>query len=77
MAGQSVRLTAQVQGLGPYFKLKMNLQNMGSKPVNDLEMTFSANPALYTLRLRVLQAGANMRATAAIAPAANASARPA
>ena len=26
-----MRLTAQVQGLGPRFKLKLNLQNTGSK----------------------------------------------
>ena len=27
----ALRLTAQVQGLGPRFKLKLNLQNTGSK----------------------------------------------
>lgn len=53
-AGQSVRLTAQVQGLGPVFKLKLNLQNMGNKPIQDLEMTFSASDVLYNLQTRVL-----------------------
>lgn len=53
--GLTVRLTAQVQGLGPLFKLKLNLQNTGNKPVQDLDVTFSANPVLYKLHSRVLQ----------------------
>ncbi|KAJ1632773.1 bardet-Biedl syndrome 1 family protein [Pavlovales sp. CCMP2436] len=53
--GTSVRLTAQVQGLGPLFKLKLNLQNMGSKPIHELEMSLSGNPMLYRLRTRVLK----------------------
>ncbi|KAG8470997.1 hypothetical protein KFE25_009418 [Diacronema lutheri] len=53
--GQSVRLTAGVQGLGPLFKLRLNLQNLGNKPVVDLEMTFSANTMLYKLHTHVLQ----------------------
>lgn len=43
-----------MQGLGPLFKLKLNLQNMGTKPIQDLEMTFAANPMLYKLKARVL-----------------------
>jgi len=43
-----------VQGLGPLFKLKLNLQNMGTKPIQDLEMSFAANPILYKLKCRVL-----------------------
>jgi hypothetical protein len=35
--------------------VKLNLQNMGSQPVTDLEMSFIANPALYKLRAQVLQ----------------------
>mmetsp|Transcript_17510 Transcript_17510/g.47251 ORF Transcript_17510/g.47251 Transcript_17510/m.47251 type:complete len:581 (+) Transcript_17510:24-1766(+) len=54
MSGASVRLTAQVQGLGPLFKIKLNLQNMGTGPVPDLELSFVANPALYRLKSRVM-----------------------
>ena len=33
-SGSALRLTAQVQGLGPKFKIKLALQNTGSKAVN-------------------------------------------
>ena len=49
-AGSSLRLTAQVQGLGPRFKLKLNLQNTGSKAVCDMAVTFSYNAMLYRLK---------------------------
>ena len=49
-AGSSLRLTAQVQGLGPRFKLKLNLQNTGSKAVCDMVVTFAYNAMLYRLK---------------------------
>jgi len=49
-AGSSLRLTAQVQGLGPRFKLKLNLQNTGSKAVCDMAVTFAYNAMLYRLK---------------------------
>ena len=49
-SGSSLRLTAQVQGLGPRFKLKLNLQNTGSKAVCDMVVTFSYNAMLYRLK---------------------------
>ena len=46
----ALRLTAQVQGLGPRFKLKLNLQNTGTKAVCDMAVTFAYNAMLYRLK---------------------------
>jgi len=43
-AGSSLRLNAQVQGLGPHFKIKLNLQNTGSKPIFGLPMMLTSSP---------------------------------
>ena len=40
-SGSALRLTAQVQGLGPRFKIKLSLQNTGSKAVSDLAVARS------------------------------------
>ena len=49
-AGSSLRMTAQVQGLGPKFKLKLNVQNTGGKSVTHLAVTFNFNAMLYKLK---------------------------
>jgi len=49
-SGSSLRLTAQVQGLGPRFKVKLSLQNTGRKMVTDMAATFNYNPMLYRLK---------------------------
>jgi len=49
-SGSSLRLTAQVQGLGPRFKLKLNLQNTGTRAVTDMVVTFAYNAMLYRLK---------------------------
>ena len=50
----ALRLTAQVQGLGPRFKLKLNLQNTGTKAVCDMAVTFAYNAMLYRLKSSVV-----------------------
>ena len=52
-SGSALRLTAQGQGLGPKFKIKLNLQNTGSKAVSDLSVALNYNCALYRLKTAV------------------------
>lgn len=47
-AGTSVRLNATVQGLGPLFKIRVALQNTGSRPIYDVPLMLSAAP-MYSL----------------------------
>lgn len=47
-AGASVRLNATVQGLGPLFKIRVALQNTGSRPIYDVPLMLSAAP-MYSL----------------------------
>ena len=47
-AGASVRLNATVQGLGPLFKIRVALQNTGSRPIYDVPVMLSA-AAMYSL----------------------------
>jgi len=49
-SGSALRLTAQVQGLGPRFKIKLSLQNTGSKHVADLSVAINYNALLYRLK---------------------------
>lgn len=49
-SGSSLRLTAQVQGLGPAFKVKLSLQNTGRKVVTDMVATLTYNAMLYRLK---------------------------
>eukprot|EP00935_MAST-01C_sp_MAST-1C-sp1_P000776 g776.t1 len=48
-AGASLRLNAQVQGLGPLFKIKLSIQNAGSKSMTNVPMTCGYNHDLYRL----------------------------
>ena len=47
MASSSIRLTAQVHGLGPLFKVNLNLQNYSSAPLYGLPVVLSFNPEVY------------------------------
>lgn len=47
IGGISLRLDAKIQGLGPYFKLKLGLKNTGNKPVYDSPITINYNHSLY------------------------------
>jgi len=53
-SGSALRLTAQVQGLGPRFKIKLSLQNTGSKGVSDLAVALNYNSLLYKLKHAVV-----------------------
>jgi len=46
-AGSSIRLTAQVQGLGPQFKVLIEVQNTGKKTVNNLFILFAFDESIY------------------------------
>ena len=50
IAGSTVRLNAQVQGLGPLFKLKLSVQNTGQAAMMNTPMTFSYNQQLYQIK---------------------------
>ena len=52
-SGSALRLTAQVQGLGPKFKIKLSLQNTGSKAVSELEVALNYNALLYRVRAAI------------------------
>eukprot|EP01059_Diplonema_ambulator_P035719 TRINITY_DN8532_c0_g1_i5.p1 TRINITY_DN8532_c0_g1~~TRINITY_DN8532_c0_g1_i5.p1 ORF type:complete len:594 (+),score=182.29 TRINITY_DN8532_c0_g1_i5:184-1965(+) len=49
MGGSSLRLTAHVQGLGPLFKIKLNIQNTGLKPLTAIPIVFTYNKAIYQM----------------------------
>jgi Bardet-Biedl syndrome 1 protein len=46
-AQTSLRLTAHVQGLGPLFKIKFNIQNTGTKALVNVPIVFTYNTELY------------------------------
>jgi Bardet-Biedl syndrome 1 protein len=48
-AQTSLRLTAHVQGLGPLFKVKFNVQNTGSKALVNVPIVFTYNTELYRI----------------------------
>lgn len=45
----SLRLSSQIHGLGPNFKLKFQLHNTGSAPAINIPVVFSFNDMVYTL----------------------------
>ncbi|TMW68472.1 hypothetical protein Poli38472_005940 [Pythium oligandrum] len=45
--GAAIRLNAQVQGLGPSFRIKLNVQNAGTKAVTDITVAFHYDHELY------------------------------
>eukprot|EP01027_Heterolobosea_sp_BB2_P010349 GEZU01015192.1.p1 GENE.GEZU01015192.1~~GEZU01015192.1.p1 ORF type:complete len:217 (+),score=39.72 GEZU01015192.1:36-686(+) len=48
--GSSMRLTAQVQGLGPLFKIKLSIQNTGTKHLSNVPIIFSYNQEIYNIK---------------------------
>ena len=48
-ADTSIRLTATVQGLGPIFKLTLNVQNFSPSPLLNIPVIFSFNPTVYSM----------------------------
>ncbi|GAB9463367.1 Bardet-Biedl syndrome 1 [Globisporangium polare] len=47
--GAAIRLNAQVQGIGPSFRIKLNVQNAGTKAVTDLTVAYHYDHSLYRL----------------------------
>lgn len=45
----SLRLTAHVQGLGPLFKVKLNVQNVGTKALTGVPVVFTYSMDVYRL----------------------------
>jgi Bardet-Biedl syndrome 1 protein len=48
-SGSSLRLTAHVQGLGPLFKIKLNIQNTGTKSLTCIPIIFTFNQTIYKM----------------------------
>jgi Bardet-Biedl syndrome 1 protein len=48
-SGSSLRLTAHVQGLGPLFKIKLNIQNTGTKSLTSIPIIFTFNQEIYKM----------------------------
>uniref|UniRef100_A0A7S1IQI7 Bardet-Biedl syndrome 1 N-terminal domain-containing protein n=1 Tax=Eutreptiella gymnastica TaxID=73025 RepID=A0A7S1IQI7_9EUGL len=48
-SGSSLRLTAHVQGLGPLFKIKLNIQNTGTKSLTAIPIVFTFNQSIYRM----------------------------
>ena len=53
-AGATLRLLARVNGLGPVFRLKLQVSNAGSRSVSDTALTLSYDPALYRVARALL-----------------------
>src|SRR5689334_20860522 len=47
--GVSVRLHAQVEGIGPVFKLKFTLENLDKFPVYNLKISYAFNTKIYKI----------------------------
>ncbi|KAG7396657.1 Bardet-Biedl syndrome 1 protein [Phytophthora boehmeriae] len=45
--GAAIRLNAQVQGIGPFFRIKLNIQNAGTKAVTDISVALHYDHELY------------------------------
>jgi Bardet-Biedl syndrome 1 protein len=52
--GASIRLNAQVQGIGPLFRLKLNVQNTGTKAVSEVPVVLHYDHSLYRIKQSVL-----------------------
>lgn len=47
-----MRLTASYEGIGPVFKIKLQLQNLNKKPFKNVHVSLALNQAIYKLRDR-------------------------
>lgn len=50
--GNMLRLIANYEGIGPVFKVKLELQNLGQKPLIDTHIVLNMNENFYRLRNR-------------------------
>ena len=66
--GGSVMVTCQVQGLGPYFKLKIELRNSGTRVITNVPIVVVHDTELYRMstpvvHMPVLLPGVHMKLT--------------
>ena len=54
-SGSSLRLYAQVQGLGPLFSIKISLQNTGTKPIYNVRLVLGYSAILYKVGTPCIQ----------------------
>lgn len=52
--GAAIRLNAQVQGIGPFFRIKLNVQNAGTKAVTEITVAFHYDHELYRVEQSLL-----------------------
>lgn len=50
--GNNIRLIANYEGIGPVFKIKLELQNLGSTSIVDTHIVLNMNDNIYKLRNR-------------------------
>lgn len=48
--GAQVKLTAHYEGIGPVFKIKLQLQNLSKKPIHDTHVILNINTNIYKER---------------------------
>ena len=53
-SGATIRLKAQVQGIGPFFKITLNLQNASTQSVYDVPVAFHFDHELYRMKQSLL-----------------------
>lgn len=46
----TLRVEASVLGMGPLFKIKLNIKNTGPKSIADVPLTYFYNPAIYSIQ---------------------------
>ena len=50
--GQNLRLIANYEGIGPVFKIKLELQNIGKQCLTQTRVVLNLNETVYRLRTR-------------------------
>eukprot|EP00967_Tisochrysis_lutea_P015803 scaffold17808_cov33-Tisochrysis_lutea.AAC.4 len=52
-------LAAQVQGLGPIFRLRISVLNTGRRPVSEIVVSFKFNSSLYRFKQSLIKVSAS------------------
>ncbi len=48
--GQNIRLIASYEGIGPIFKIRLELQNLNKTPMLNTNIVLNMDPKIYRLR---------------------------
>jgi len=48
--GQNIRLIASYEGIGPVFKIRLELQNLNKMPILNTNIVLNMDPKIYKLR---------------------------